>query len=260
MNYRDGQSSRGDEPKIQTTQERIEVMSEKQTKADESEESSEDEEESEDESEEESSEDTTESDDDTEEDDSVDELQKSPTKVMTRKVASQNTVSNLLQKLRINNQQNDSIDSLNTSSFAPEPQSPIVISKDLTKGCKKTFESNVQDDSLDEAGFKLHSQISSLRKSTESTSDDGKNDSDDSENSYSNLKIIPKNVGGKLESDLDNKLTSDSDDKYLSCLTDDKHSDDFDDEEEWGDTTLKSKSPSDKQHKGSNEGKNYSTL
>jgi hypothetical protein len=108
---------------------------------------------------------------------------------MTRKVASQNTVSNLLQKLRINNQQNDSIDSFNTSSFAPKPQSPIVISKDLTKGCKKTFESNVQDDSLDEAGFKLHSQISSLRKSTESTSDDGKNDSDDSENSYSNLKI-----------------------------------------------------------------------
>lgn len=234
-------------------------MSEKQTKEDdESEESSEDED-NEDESEEESSEDTTESDDDdSEEDDSVDELQKSPTKVMTRKVASQNTVSNLLQKLRIN-QQNDSVASLDTSSYAPKPKSPIVISKDLTTGSKKMFESNMQDDSLDEAGFKLHSQISSLRKSTESTSDDGKNDSDDSENSYSNLKIIPKSVG-KLDSDSDYKLTSDSDDKYLSCLTDDKHSDEFDDEEEWGDTTLKSKSPTDKQHKGSNLGKNYGKL
>ncbi|XP_071180159.1 centrosomal P4.1-associated protein-like isoform X1 [Mytilus edulis] len=226
-----------------------------QDQSDEEEDSSEEDEdddgnedEEEEESEEESSEET-ESEDDSDSDDSDEELPKSPSKVMTRKVASQNTVSNLLQKLKINSH-NDSTASLNTSSFVPNPKSPLVISKEVTTASKSKSNSqgfNGLDESVDSTDFKIHSQISSLRKSTDSTSDDGKNDSDDSENSYSNLKILPKRTGKYDSSETDSKFTSDSDNKHQS-ESDDKHSSDFDDEEEWGDTTLKAKSPKEKRN------------
>ncbi|XP_063448063.1 centromere protein J-like [Mytilus trossulus] len=222
------------------------VQSDEEESSEEDEEDDENEDEEEEESEEESS-DETESEDDSDSDDSDEELPKSPSKVMTRKVASQNTVSNLLQKLKINSH-NDSSASLNTSSFIPNPKSPLVISKEVTAATKSKSQGfNGLDESVDSTDFKIHSQISSLRKSTDSTSDDGKNDSDDSENSYSNLKILPKRTGKYDSSETDSKFTSDSDNKHQS-ESDDKHSSDFDDEEEWGDTTLKAKSPKEKRN------------
>ncbi|XP_021345234.1 centromere protein J-like [Mizuhopecten yessoensis] len=220
---------------------------------------------------------------------------RSPSKVMTRKVASKedrsamSTVSNLLQKLnpgavpsqsqfpqgtmsthqgyvssnyRQQNTDNFNL-SFNSSAYVPQAKSPIVISRDVLPASHGTsipsslpqVKENIvekEDEEDAENDFQIHGKFSSPRISSDLSSKDGdENSGNDSDTSYSALKISGKSSRPQIQSFIETKQNlmgfsrSDSAGHRRTEEENQESEDDndFDDEEEWGETTLKSKSP-----------------
>ncbi|XP_033747496.1 centromere protein J-like [Pecten maximus] len=216
---------------------------------------------------------------------------RSPSKIMTRKVATKedrstmNTVSSLLQKLNpgavpsqsqfshgsmaneqgyvssnYGQQNTDNFNlSFNSSAYAPQAKSPIVISRDVlptTQGAlihsslpqvKEKMKENEDEEDTD---FQIHGKFSSPRISSDLSSKDGdENSGNDSDTSYSALKISAKSSRSQIQSSVEMKpsLGSYSQSEGQRRMEEDNQEseddNDFDDEEEWGETTLKSKSP-----------------
>lgn len=211
---------------------------------------------------------------------------RSPSKIMTRKVATKedrsalNTVSSLLQKLNpgavqtqysqgaqqgylstnYGQQTSDSLNlSVNSSAYVLQANSPIVISRDfvpiphgasvpsakLPQVVEKPSEKD--DDDIDN-DFQIHGKFSSPRISSDLSSKDGdENSGNDSDTSYSALKISAKSSRTDIKSFFEvNKATMESQGDSERGKEEKKSSDestDFEDEDEWGETTLKLKSP-----------------
>ncbi|XP_069136319.1 centromere protein J-like isoform X2 [Argopecten irradians] len=217
---------------------------------------------------------------------------RSPSKVMTRKVATKedrstmSTVSSLLQKLNpgavptqsqfsqgtekgyvssnYGEQSEDNFNlSFNSSAYVPQSKSPIVISRDVlptSHGAKvpsslsqvkeKVTENEEEDDTDNDNDFQIHGKFSSPRISSDLSSKDGdENSGNDSDTSYSALKISAKGSRSQIQSFLETKAVNPNQGEGRRKVeekteeSDDDDDDDFDDDEEWGETTLKSKSP-----------------
>ncbi|XP_060074604.1 centromere protein J-like [Ylistrum balloti] len=219
---------------------------------------------------------------------------RSPSKIMTRKVASKedrstlNTVSSLLQKLNpgavssqsqfsqgtmatqqgyvsanYGQQNTDNFNlSFNSSSYVPQAKSPIVISRDVLPPSHGAYSSNslpqvkekvtkIEDEEDTDNDFQIHGKFSSPRISSDLSSKDGdENSGNDSDTSYSALKISAKSSRSQFQSFVETKQNSGSFSQGESVRQrkeeekpESELDTDFDDDEEWGETTLKSKSP-----------------
>ena len=201
----------------------------------------------------------------------------SPSKVMTRKIASNrdrasannttnertcaenvmteksalNTVNSLLQKLSTEKQ----LSTQASSDFSLPGKSPIVISKEGGSFKDSSHELRNQQAFNAEESFQLHGKFSShdmvfgAAKQGVHQEDEGSL-SDGSLSSYSDLKISSSSEKQNKRTAVNNDLGVGNRDRTQSSGsdktdddTDDDSNDKFDDEDEWNDLTPKAKSP-----------------